>query len=58
MIKGKRYNYSGKVITYIRMITIPIAGHMMPHMEFMAESGNKFTMTIKEFERLNLQEVI
>jgi hypothetical protein len=43
MIKGKRYNYSGKV---------------MPHMEFMAESGNKFTMTIKEFERLKLQEVI
>jgi uncharacterized protein affecting Mg2+/Co2+ transport len=40
------------------MITIPIAGHMMPHMEFMAESGAKFTMTIKEFERLNLQELI
>jgi uncharacterized protein affecting Mg2+/Co2+ transport len=58
MIKGKRYNYSGKVITYLRMITIPIAGHMMPHMEFMAESGAKFNMTIKEFERLKLQEVI
>jgi uncharacterized protein affecting Mg2+/Co2+ transport len=58
MIKGKRYNYSGKVITYLRMITIPIAGKLMPHMEFMAESGNKFTMTIKEFERLKLQEVI
>jgi uncharacterized protein affecting Mg2+/Co2+ transport len=40
------------------MITIPIAGHMMPHMEFMAESGAKFNMTIKEFERLNLKEVI
>lgn len=58
MIKGKRYNYSGKVITYLRMITIPIAGHMMPHMEFMAESGAKFNMTIKEFDRLKLQEVI
>ncbi len=58
MIKGKRYNYSGKVITYLRMITIPIAGKLMPHMEFAAESGNKFTMTIKEFERLKLQEVI
>lgn len=58
MIKGKRYNYSGKVITYLRMITIPIGGHMMPHMEFMAESGTKFNMTIKEFERLNLKEVL
>jgi uncharacterized protein affecting Mg2+/Co2+ transport len=58
MIKGKRYNYSGKAITYLRLINIPIAGHMMPHMEFMAESGHKFTMTIKEFERLNLKELI
>ena len=58
MIKGKRYNYSGKVITYLRLINIPIAGKLMPHMEFMAESGAKFNMTIKEFERLKLQEVI
>lgn len=58
MIKGKRYNYSGKVITYLRLINIPIGGKLMPHMEFTAESGNKFTMTIKEFERLKLQEVI
>jgi len=58
MIKGKRYNYSGKVITYLRLINIPIGGKLMPHMEFAAESGNKFTMTIKEFERLKLEEVI
>lgn len=58
MIKGKKYNYSGKVITYLRLINIPIGGKLMPHMEFMAESGHKFNMTIKEFERLNLQEII
>jgi uncharacterized protein affecting Mg2+/Co2+ transport len=58
MIKGKRYNYSGKAITYLQLINIPIGGKLMPHMEFMAESGHKFTMTIKEFERLGLKELI
>jgi uncharacterized protein affecting Mg2+/Co2+ transport len=40
------------------MKIIPIAGHMMPHYEFETENGNKFMMTIKEFERLKLEEVV
>lgn len=58
MIIGKRYKYSNGIITYKGMKVIPIAGQMMPHYEFETENGNKFMMTIKEFQRLKLEEVL
>jgi uncharacterized protein affecting Mg2+/Co2+ transport len=58
MIIGKQYKYSTGIITYLGLKNIPIAGQLMPHYEFITQNGNKFMMTIKEFERLKLQEVI